>query len=514
MLQEKHKNTEKQSKKDIDLLKRENVRLKKELQNTNAKLSKIELNLKNESKKWTQSNIKIKNELLSKSTKLKQKQNTQQQQQKQFQHQQQLTLNTVTTMCTNKSRTSTLKTLNSCNKSNDRFDDDSGLSTESTLGPTNCYLEDDLNEDTEQKQIIENIKFVEHEIEVKIDSIKAEIQLIEKVLKEELNNLSIEQKKHIIFKPSINEITRNQIGSFDIPIIYELNKLIKHKNNLSNGNSKGLSRCIPIDDNYLLATDYINNEIKLISCLNGDLTKTYKLDNNVLSVPVSICKNPLNNTILIGDIDKHDVFIFDSSFNYLNSLNRTLNCCIKSPNYMTIHKIDDSKCSLYVTDWDNNILYSFLIDNNNLLKLNKPLKIDSPMHIFCHKDRVFTISAVQYVKVKNERKLDRITYGSNCIFELNSSSLDIIKKIKVNNWLNPQGLSIDSNGYLLSTALLLDADNFISDYRYLFLIESSTGICLRQFELHIKNIYDFVWFNDKRVLISVFKNEISIHYFE
>lgn len=225
----------------------------------------------------------------------------------------------------------------------------------------------------------------------------------------------------------------------------------------------------------------------------------------MLQVPLSLCST--TNRIFVGDIDKQEILIFDNKYNHLKSFKNDL---IKSPNYMTY---DTEMNLLYVTDWDNNLLASFNYSNDNNLVLNNHVTIDSPMHIKLNHQYLLVISAIQYDKIANENKLDKITHGSNCIFKLSKNSFKMMQTIKLDDWLNPQGLMIDDSGNILTTALRIDLNNDlrISDNRYLFLL-SAHGYLLKQFELNIFNVYDFV-IHDNNKLISCFKNEISIHEF-
>ena len=43
-------------------------------------------------------------------------------------------------------------------------------------------------------------------------------------------------------------------------------------------------------------------------------------------------------------------------------------------------------------------------------------KIDSPEHLKVVKDKLFAVSGITIEMTKGERKLERITKGSNCIF--------------------------------------------------------------------------------------------------
>lgn len=219
-----------------------------------------------------------------------------------------------------------------------------------------------------------------------------------------------------------------------------------------------------------------------------------------MSLPVSICYNLVDKKVYIGDIDRQEILVFDSSFNLIKSLTKGI---VKSPFYMCY----DTQGIIYVSDYEANSIYSF---NENSGALELECQTDSPMHIKSSNNRLFVISFTKFER--DENKLRAITSGSNCIFEIDKKTLKTIKSIVIDNWLSPQGLLLDDSQNILTTALLIDPQesNRISEFRYLFLI-NPLGYCLKTFELNIANISDFV-FVEKR-FVTCFKNEICIHKF-
>jgi hypothetical protein len=123
-------------------------------------------------------------------------------------------------------------------------------------------------------------------------------------------------------------------------------------------------------------------------------------------------------------------------------------------------------------------------------------KIDSPGQIQIVNDKLIIISENDYEHNKNTGRL-RITKGSNSLFILNKNTMDIVKKIKLDDWFDPCGLFIDQNFNIYTTAFELDHEKYISTYRLLYKFDPN-GVLLTKTKLeNIENFSDMIVFDRK-----------------
>jgi hypothetical protein len=262
--------------------------------------------------------------------------------------------------------------------------------------------------------------------------------------------------------------------------------------------SETLYRCT-LFNNQIVLTDFKGKKLKIINKA-GELKSSHN-PNNVLNEPLAVCSSIKKNQLFIGDCAKNEIYVIDSKYELVCSFPSI----IRSPNCMTI---DDDSSLLYVTDWINNLLCVYDI---NTYKLVKSSTIDSPMHIKIQNNKsLLILSAISFEKADNDR-LDAITKGSNCIFEVCKQNLTILNTISAENWFHPRGLDCNHNGVILTTALLLDDNNYISSNRYLFIINQK-DLMLNSIELNIANVSDLVYYEKK--ILTCYQKEITIHEFE
>jgi hypothetical protein len=148
---------------------------------------------------------------------------------------------------------------------------------------------------------------------------------------------------------------------------------------------------------------------------------------------------------------------------------------------------------LYVTDFENNQISSW---NSESGKYISQYKIDSPGQIQINNDKLIIISENDYEHNKSTGRL-RITKGSNSLFILNKNSMDIVKKIKLDDWFDPCGLFIDQNSNILTTAFELDHEKYISTHRLLYKFDASGNFLSKTKLDHIENFSDMVAFDRK-----------------
>lgn len=239
-------------------------------------------------------------------------------------------------------------------------------------------------------------------------------------------------------------------------------------------------------------TDYSNKDVKILS-KDGTLLGTINPKNKLIS-PLAICTNKRED-IFIGDCTRNQIYMFDSSFNFIKSFDNNL---VKYPNSMVY---DDDSDLIYVTDFVENFIY--MIDSKTG-ELVKSANIDSPAHIRLLQDSVVVLSG-------SKTEGTKLTKGSNAVFVLNKQTLKLMKTIKLEKWLMPRGLYVDECQTIITTAVPA-LEPIESTNRYI-LVLNHNGQCLRSFESNLRNLNDFVLFNKNKLLACV-DDEINIIEFE
>lgn len=267
--------------------------------------------------------------------------------------------------------------------------------------------------------------------------------------------------------------------------------------------SKNLERCCILNDKIFI-TDLMDRKIRVISS-DGDSLGSYN-PKSILAWPLAICSsNEIKKKLFVGDCERHEIMVFDDELNLLKRFGRNL---IKYPNSLTV---DDDTHLVYVTDYSGNSLDVFNYETGSLIS---QITIDSPSHLKLFNDKLYVISGIEVELFKGERRLSKVTKGSNCVFEVEKKTLKIQSTIKSDKWLSPMGIHLEErNKYLFTAAYYLSTSNQISDYFYLFIINSTNGQFLHSLELDgIQTIRDFVYTDNKLIICR--ENEVKFIEFE
>jgi hypothetical protein len=298
----------------------------------------------------------------------------------------------------------------------------------------------------------------------------------------------------IKFVPNnINNIDYSFIGYLHYPSLINFNKarLISHRKYES---TDFLGLVLNKKKFYLI--DYMSKNVHKFSEDGTYLSEVNPDD--MLVKPSCICTDK-NGKIFIGDYGLHQILVFDSDLKFEKKLGP-----IEYPLGITT---ENSHNLVYVTDCQNGFIYVLNQESyeDEYILLKK--RIDSPSYIKESENKLFVISFTQY-ETLNDRKLSKISQGSNCIFVLDKANLQVEKKIKFDRWLCPKGLYLDVDMNILTIAHLVDVNTNISNHPFIFLINQN-GNCLKAIELYsVKQVDNFIYFDRK--LFTCYLNEINL----
>ena len=298
------------------------------------------------------------------------------------------------------------------------------------------------------------------------------------------------------FQTNELNIKESQIGKFDeefynvkhTRLVHKKSSQIPHKflNRISYFESK---------QQYLI-TDREDKTIKVLSN-NGSYLGEFN-PNLVLEYPFAIYVNNFTNEIFVGDYKKQCIYVFDENFGYITEFGHDI---AKAPNTITI---DKSTGFIYCTDYwyDKVTIWNAEKHNSNSYctnyTLNNHFTCDSPAYIQVAQDKIFIVSAIELETDETTLKLKGIKKGSNCIFVVDKFKLENLFEIRLNNWIEPYGLFIDSMLNVYTSASELDLNNNISSAAYLFKFDINGHFINKiQFSNYIP--IDF-FINDNKVL--------------
>lgn len=226
------------------------------------------------------------------------------------------------------------------------------------------------------------------------------------------------------------------------------------------------------DGSNIILTDEQSSLIH-ITDLEGNLLDS-KNPEGMLKQPVGICIKTLNDIeeIYIGDFHEHKIFVFDSDFNYIREFGDCSS--LKIPQVIAFDETEKNLNSLYVSDVTNN---QITVWNSTNGELEKKLEIDSPYTIRFTINKMFIISTAVFELDEYEKnKFSKITKGSNCIFVLDKESFEIINSIKIDNWLTPSTLYIDTNSNIYTLAYEIDKNNVKTEFKYFYIIDQNNKL--------------------------------------
>ena len=143
--------------------------------------------------------------------------------------------------------------------------------------------------------------------------------------------------------------------------------------------------------------------------------------------------------------------------------------------------------------------------NSDCGKFLKSIRIDRPSYMEFGDDKLFVVSYTICEESIETNRFLRITGGSNCIFVLNKATHIIIKKIELENWLQPNGLYLDAHLNIVTTAFEIDAEGIVSKNRYLFIIDENGNL---MHKIEIVGILQsfYIQFIEKNIIASYDKS--------
>ncbi len=216
------------------------------------------------------------------------------------------------------------------------------------------------------KRLDKVIEFIEQEMEIRIESMKLEIDKLGRVLQRKVNK--IERRAKIKFK-KINQI---QCQHEEIKTISEI---LTISNSLKNYEFIANDQVVPslYEIGNLIALDILNvNKIKK----NEPFLFEFK---NLLKYPTNMCAN--NHQIFITDNQKNEICIFDSDFKILKRISNINGLTFNGPRGISTNNRD----SVYICDTGNDRVIVSDIDF-------KTVKL-----IIGHKGKLINISFIIFI---------------------------------------------------------------------------------------------------------------------
>jgi hypothetical protein len=145
-------------------------------------------------------------------------------------------------------------------------------------------------------------------------------------------------------------------------------------------------------------------------------------------------------------------------------------------------------------------------ENNRVTKWNcesgvlvKKLSVENPGNMRVKEDRIYVISEA-YVKRMDE-KLIEIKSGLNCVLILNKDSLEVLRKVKLENWMQPMAL-LFNNDQLLAAAYQIDRTNLIDKDNSLFMFDSNETFVKRLDIKNVESVLDMVLIENELFVLT------------
>jgi hypothetical protein len=190
-----------------------------------------------------------------------------------------------------------------------------------------------------------------------------------------------------------------------------------------------------------------------------------------------------NFTIFLVDIDKGTFHVFIRNDNTINTQSSYNHECFIGSNYthssQTSRRLLTSRFDYYVSNTQKNTLYVLKRKSTNIGPLLISVHLSRPKQSKAANKRIFIVSDTTFSETNG--KLEGITGGENCVYELDISSLKIEKKIRFDDWLAPKNLWIDKDFMIYTIAYDLSPSKHIG-YQSIFIINPD-GYCTRKISL-------------------------------
>lgn len=254
-----------------------------------------------------------------------------------------------------------------------------------------------------------------------------------------------------------------------------------------------------------IISDCKYSRLKLID-IDGNYINSVN-PNSIFKCPWAIYINK-SNEIFVSDCELGIIVVLSSQFLILRHFGANK---VGSAECITIDEDSSSdEASSQQPPSNNNLLYAADYDNNLITIWNSmtgdfvnEFEIKSPCDIGVYKNKIFVTSENNFSYCDPERrKLDTKTLVSdNCIYVFDKKNLNLLNKIKLNDWLAPICLYFDvANKQLITLAFHIYNENSVSIGRYLYLIDLETYKCKHKVNLNIDRISDMCVV-DKKILL-------------
>ena len=248
------------------------------------------------------------------------------------------------------------------------------------------------------------------------------------------------------------------------------------------------------ESNQILLPDYINSTLRLFN-LNGEVEKIIHVKG--LWYPKAICIDR-NKQILISNAD---------------------NIIVLNEKFQLLRKILNESCEYIISDAENpSYAYTSSYVTNKLKIINmqnfeiiKEIEIDSPFHMMLKLNKLYVISAthLDFEEDDNLKIFKKVKSGGNCIFVVNKMNLEIIKVIKLENWMSPLSIFVDDNENLITTALKLNNKTELSCFRYLIIINFCGEVIHEIYLDGIENFLDAISIGKNLIFCGFEKKDIK-----
>lgn len=217
--------------------------------------------------------------------------------------------------------------------------------------------------------------------------------------------------------------------------------------------------------------------------------------------PMEMCTNRLNQVIIYNEPSKLNemLYIFDENLIFMKR--------IKCTSYARYMKADNVKPHyLYILTRYAHEMHLIDILKEETIKI---VKVSHPLDLYDNFDRIF-ITCDTYYYYSDSKTMCQIKPCSNRITVLNKVTLEYITMIYFKEWMHPKGIFVDRFDNIWTTAFKIFDNQSHSQYRYLFIINSSGYIIKELYLYNIDWISDLMVFHNKLILCDASK----IHVYE
>ena len=190
----------------------------------------------------------------------------------------------------------------------------------------------------------------------------------------------------------------------------------------------------------ILVTDPEGRAIRILD-KNGNFLRSI-IPNVVLERPGTICVSS-KNEIYIEEMILEKIFVFDENFNLLREFG-------DERLQMSLHmKIDDDTDTIFMTSYLNNTLTVWNCATGEFIN---NISINSPLSLTLSNDKLFVLSANDVGIFSREYTIQINENNQNCMYVLDKKTLEILKSINISSFVQPKGLTIDSEMNFIITA--------------------------------------------------------------